>query len=123
MSDKHPTSNTHAKAARARMDEAGAHLRTAADLAGTTVRHATEAAASELKVGREAVGEELSQAGRAGGEAAREVGAAASERLAAARSKGRAFLHSAEDLVRERPLAAFGVAFAAGFLISRIARR
>ena len=36
--------------------------------------------------------------------------------------KGRDLIDSAADLIRERPLAAFGVAFAAGWIISRLGR-
>lgn len=127
MNDKSPTStdaNTdHAAAARAKLGEAGAHLKSAANLAGTTARQAAEAAAGELKAGRESVREELGEAGKAGRAAAHEAREVAEEQLDAALSKGREFLNSAEALIREKPLAAFGVAFAAGFLLSRLARR
>lgn len=36
--------------------------------------------------------------------------------------KGRDLLDSATDLIREKPLASFGVAFAAGWLIAKLAR-
>lgn len=113
----------HAAAARARIGEAGARLKNAASLAGVTARHAAEAAAGELKVGRDAVKDELDEAGRASREAAQEASAVAREKVDVALSKGREFIASTEALIREKPLAAFGVAFAAGFLLSRLARR
>ena len=36
--------------------------------------------------------------------------------------KGRDLVESASELIRERPLAAFGVAFAAGWIISKLGR-
>lgn len=36
--------------------------------------------------------------------------------------KGRDLLDSAAELIRERPLVAFGAAFAAGWIISRLGR-
>ena len=36
--------------------------------------------------------------------------------------KGKDLIDSAAELIREKPLAAFGVAFAAGWLISRLTR-
>ena len=37
--------------------------------------------------------------------------------------KGRDLLDSAAELIRERPLASFGVAFAAGWLVAALSRR
>ena len=36
--------------------------------------------------------------------------------------KGRDMIDSAAELIRERPLAAFGAAFAAGWIISKLGR-
>ena len=36
--------------------------------------------------------------------------------------KGQDLVESAADLIRERPLASFGVAFAAGWIIAKLAR-
>ena len=36
--------------------------------------------------------------------------------------KGRDLIDSAADLIRERPIASFGVAFAAGWIIAKLAR-
>lgn len=49
--------------------------------------------------------------------------AAGDETLDAALAKGRELLATAEALIREKPLAALGIAFAAGFLLSRLGRR
>jgi len=123
MSDNTPASTDHVATARSKIGEAGAHLKTAASLASVSARHAAEAAASELKVGGEAIRGELGSAGEAGKQAAQEASEVAREQVDAALSKGRAFLSSGEALIREKPLAAFGIAFAAGFLLSRLARR
>ena len=48
--------------------------------------------------------------------------ASAGEQVDALMDKGRDLIDSAAELIRERPLAAFGVAFAAGWIISRLGR-
>lgn len=114
--------SSHAAAVKAHLKESGEHLRQAASLAGTSARHAAEAARDELRAGGEAVREELEEARKAGRAAAQEAREAADEKFEAALGKGREFLASAEALIRERPLAAFGVAFAAGWIISKLGR-
>ena len=49
-------------------------------------------------------------------------GAAAKEQVDALMDKGKDLIDSAADLIRERPLASFGVAFAAGWIIAKLAR-
>ena len=85
------------------LSEAGTHLKSAASAAGEAVKGATSAAGDELKLGRANVKAELSDTALAG--------------MAAAEFGG-----AATDLIRERPLAAFGVAFAAGWIIAKLAR-
>ena len=54
--------------------------------------------------------------------AAESGGAAAKEQVDALMDKGRDLVDSAAELIRERPLASFGVAFAAGWIIAKLAR-
>lgn len=119
--------NTHAAEARAKLGEAGGHLKHAASTAGTTARnaarHAAEAAGEDIREGNAAIRDDLTSARQAGRAAATEARAAAGDTWNGAVSRGRDFLGSAEALIRERPLTAFGVAFAAGFLLSRISHR
>ena len=49
-------------------------------------------------------------------------GAAAKEQVDALMDKGKDLIDSAAELIRERPLASFGVAFAAGWIIAKLAR-
>jgi hypothetical protein len=61
---------------------------------------------------------------RCPGLAAAELGGeAAREQVDALLDKGRDLLDSAAELIRERPLASFGVAFAAGWLVAALSRR
>lgn len=93
------------------LSEAGTHLKSAANAAG-----------DELKLGRANVKAELSDTALAGMAAAEFGGAAAKEQIDVLVAKGNDLLESATDLIRERPLAAFGVAFAAGWVIAKLAR-
>ncbi len=104
------------------LSEAGTHLKSAASAAGEAVRGATSAAGDELKLGRANVKAELSDTALAGMAAAEFGGAAAKEQMDVLVAKGKDLLESATDLIRERPLAAFGVAFAAGWVIAKLAR-
>lgn len=61
---------------------------------------------------------ELADGAVAGLGAAEHLGGAASEQANALMDKGRDLLDSAAELIRERPPSAFGVAFAAGWIIS-----
>jgi ElaB/YqjD/DUF883 family membrane-anchored ribosome-binding protein len=115
-------SESHTEAARAKLGETGDHLKHAAQLAGNTARSAAEVARSELRSGGRAIGDELSEAARSGAALAGEAREVAGEQFDAAMDRGRAFVHSAEELIRERPLAALGVAVLAGLLIARIGR-
>ena len=60
--------------------------------------------------------------GRVGLQAAEEMGAAAKEQMDVLMDKSREVMDSTADLIRERPLTAFGVAFAAGWVIAKLAR-
>ena len=68
-------------------------------------------------------GAHLKSAASAAGSAVKgAAGAAAKEQMDALMDKGKDLLDSAADLIRERPLASFGVAFAAGWIIAKLAR-
>ena len=113
---------THTEAARNKLGEAGDHLKQAAQLAGNTARSTAEVVREELRSGGRAVSDELSQAAHSGADLAAEAREVAHEQMDAAMEKGRDLLHSAEALIRERPLTSLGVAVLAGILIARIGR-
>ena len=50
------------------------------------------------------------------------MGAAAKEQMDVLMDKSRDMIDSTADLIRERPLTAFGIAFAAGWVIAKLAR-
>ena len=104
------------------LGEAGAHLKSAASAAGSAVKGAAGAAGDELRLGKAQMKSELADGALAGLSAAEVLGGAAGEQVDALRDKGRDLVDSAAELIRERPLAAFGVAFAAGWIIAKLAR-
>ncbi|MCR6663292.1 MAG: hypothetical protein NVV60_09140 [Luteimonas sp.] len=114
-----PTSTDNVKA---HLGEAGGHLKQAASDAGSAIRNAAGVAGDELKIGRANVKGDLADSALAGIAAFEEGGAAAKEQVDALVDKGRDLIDSAADLIRERPIASFGVAFAAGFIIAKLAR-
>ncbi len=103
--------------------DAGAHLKAAAGAAGEALRGAGGAAGDELRLGRANVKAELADSALSGLAAAESGGAAAKEQVDALMDKGRDLVDSAAELIRERPLASFGVAFAAGWLVAALSRR
>ncbi|MFT3761375.1 MAG: hypothetical protein QM761_01950 [Pseudoxanthomonas sp.] len=114
----HPATDT----VKTNLGEAGSHLKSAASAAGEAIKGAAGAAGDELKLGRANVKAELADSALAGIAAAESGGAAAKEQMDALMDKGRDLIDSAADLIRERPLASFGVAFAAGWIIAKLAR-
>ena len=114
------SSNTDA--VKANLGEAGSHLKQAASAAGDAVRNAASAAGDEMKLGKAQMKSELADGALAGIAAGEHLGGAAGEQMDALMEKGRDLVDSAAELIRERPLAAFGVAFAAGWIISRLGR-
>lgn len=112
----------HSDAVKANLGDAGSHLKQAASAAGSAVKSAASAAGDELRVGKAQVKAELADGAVAGISAAEHLGGAAGEQVNALMDKGRDLLDSASELIRERPLAAFGVAFAAGWIISKLGR-
>ena len=112
----------HTDAVKSGLGEAGVHLKQAATAAGGAVKSAAAVAGDELRLGKAQMKAELSDSALAGLAAAELSGAAAKEQMDALMDKGKDLLDSAADLIRERPLASFGVAFAAGWIIAKLAR-
>jgi len=113
---------TSTDAIKSNLGQAGTHLKQAAVDAGDALRSAASVAGDELKIGKANVKSDLADGALAGIAAAEHAGGAAREQVDALMDKGRDLIESAADLVRERPLASFGIAFAAGFIIAKLAR-
>ena len=104
------------------LSEAGTHLKQAALDTGDALKGAASAAADELRLGKANVKSDLADGALAGISAVEQAGGAAREQVDALMDKGRDLVDSAAELIRERPLASFGVAFAAGWIIAKLAR-
>ncbi|KAF1711490.1 hypothetical protein CSC70_06210 [Pseudoxanthomonas kalamensis DSM 18571] len=104
------------------LGEAGSHLKSAASAAGDAIKEAAGVAGDELKLGKANVKAELADGALSGIAAAEVSGAAAKEQMDALMDKGRDLIDSAAELIRERPLVSFGAAFAAGWIIAKLAR-
>ena len=87
-----------------------------------SIKGAASAAGDELRLGKANVKSELADSALSGIAAAEAGGGAAREQVDALMDKGRDLIDSAADLIRERPIASFGVAFAAGWIIAKLAR-
>ena len=114
--------STNTEAVKSNLGEAGTHLRQAAGAAGDAIMGAASATGDELKLGKAQVKSELADGALAGLSAAEHLGAATGEQVDVLMDKGRDLIESASELIRERPLAAFGAAFAAGWIISKLGR-
>ena len=115
-------SPTNTDGMKSHLGEAGSHLRQAATDTGEALRNAAGAAADELRLGKANVKADLADGAFAGLTAAEQAGGAAKEQMDVLMDKGRDLIDSAAELIRERPLASFGVAFAAGWIIAKLAR-
>ena len=104
------------------LGEAGGHLKQAARDAGDAIKGATGAAGDELRIGKAHVKSDLADSALAGISAAEEASVAAREQADVLMDKGRDLIDSAAELIRERPIASFGAAFAAGWIIAKLAR-
>lgn len=104
------------------LSEAGLHLRQAARDTGDAVKGAAGAAGEELRLGKANLKADLADTALSGIAAAEQAGTAAGEQVDVLMEKGRDLIESAAELVCERPLASFGAAFAAGWIISRLGR-
>ena len=114
---------TATDAVKSNLSEAGSHLKSAASAAGEALKGAAGSASDELKLGKANVTAELADSALSGLAAAESGGAAAKEQVDALMDKGRDLVDSAAELIRERPLASFGVAVAAGWLVAALTRR
>ncbi len=116
-----------AAAAVGHLYEAKERLKDAAVAAGGAVRSAASTAAQavreDLKAGKEAITDPLHDAASASRAAASEAKAAASAEFDVLVDKGKELWTSAEGVIRQHPVAAFGAALAAGWLIARMLRR
>jgi len=113
---------TATDALKSNLGEAGSHLKSAAAAASEAIRGAAGSAGDELKLGKATVKSELADGALSALAAGESGGAAAMEQVDQLMDKGRDLIDSAADLIRERPLASFGVAFAAGWIIAKLAR-
>lgn len=107
---------------RSNIGEAGSSLKQAAVDTGDALKNAALAAGEELRVGKANLKADLADTALAGIAAAEVAGGAAREQVDVLMDKGRDLVDSAAELIRERPLASFGIAFATGWLIAKIAR-
>jgi ElaB/YqjD/DUF883 family membrane-anchored ribosome-binding protein len=114
-----PTASDNMKAS---LGETGSHLRQAAGHAGEAIKGAASAAGDEVRLGKAQMKSELADGALSGIAALEQAGAASREQMDALMDKGRDLIDSASELIRERPLASFGVAFAAGWIIAKLAR-
>lgn len=116
-----------AAAAVGHVHEAKERLKDAASATMDAVRSAASTAVSavrdDLAASREAVTDPLQDVAAASRAAASEVKAAASAEVDILMSKGKDLWHSAEDVIRQHPVAAFGTAMAAGWLLAKLVRR
>ena len=113
---------THTDAIKANLGEAGTHIKQAAGHAGDALKGAATMAGDEMRLGKAQMKSELADGALAGLAAAEHAGAASREQVDALMDKGRDLIESASDLIRERPLASFGIAFATGWIIAKLAR-
>ena len=113
---------THTDNLKSNLGEAGAHLKQAASHANDALRSAASVVGDEARLGKANVKSELADGALSGIAALEESGGAAREQVDQLMDKGRDLVDSAADLIRERPLASFGVAFAAGWIIAKLAR-
>ena len=104
------------------LGDAGVHLKQAAVHAGETIKGASSAAGDEMRLGKAQMKSELAESALSGIAAVEQAGAASREQMDALMDKGRDLIDSASELIRERPLASFGMAFAAGWIIAKLGR-
>jgi len=125
-----PSSGTSSGLSNEAPEQVGSHLRAAGEHVANAARTAVGGLSEARSAVSDAVQTGISDAKPELKEAQREVRAAgdaavesAERQWAKARDQSGALLHSAEAFIRERPLAAAGIAVAGGFLLSRLLRR
>jgi ElaB/YqjD/DUF883 family membrane-anchored ribosome-binding protein len=118
-----PDNNGRAtEAVKSNLGEAGTHFKQAAVAATEAIKGATHAAGDEMRLGKAQMKAELADGAIASLTAGENLGAATGEQVDVLLDKGRDLIDSAAELIRERPLASFGVAFAAGWIIAKLGR-
>lgn len=120
--DTTPNTASSSQNLKSHLGEAGSHLKQAAHDSGEAIKGAASAAGDELKLGRAQIKSEMSDSALAGIAAAEQAGSAMREQTDELMDKGRDLFDSAAELIRERPIASFGAAFAAGWIISKLGR-
>jgi len=113
---------TPTDAMKSNLGEAGTHLKQAAGHAGEAIKGAATLAGDEMRLGKAQMKSELAESALSGIAAAENMTAATREQVDQLMGKGQDLIESAADLIRERPLASFGMAFAAGWIIAKLAR-
>ena len=113
---------THTDNLKSNLGDAGSHLKQAASHASDALRSAASVAGDEARLGKAQVKSDLADGALSGIAAFEEGTGAAREQVDQLMDKGRDLIDSAADLIRERPIASFGVAFAAGWIIAKLAR-
>ena len=104
------------------LSEAGTSLKQAAVDTGEALRNAAVAAGEELRVGKANLKADLADSAFSSLAAAESAGTAAREQMDVLMDKGRDLVESASELIRERPLVSFGVAFGVGYVLAKLAR-
>jgi ElaB/YqjD/DUF883 family membrane-anchored ribosome-binding protein len=122
MSTYDAGTSTSTSSLKSNLGQAGSHLKQAAGHAGVAVKGAAIAAGEEMRLGKANVKSELAESALSGIAAAEVATAAGREQVDALMDKGRDLIESASELIRERPLASFGIAFATGWVIAKLAR-
>jgi len=115
-------SPTHTDNLKSNLSQTGSHLKQAAADAAEAARGAAAAAGEEMRLGKANLKADLADGAIAGLSALEEVAGASGEQVDQLLDKGRDLIDSAADLIRERPIASFGAAFAAGWIIAKLAR-
>lgn len=122
MSSTSPSNGDSTTSMKTNLGEAGTHLKQAAGHAGDALKGAASAAGEEMRLGKAQMKSELADSALSGIAAVEQAGAAGREQVDALMDKGRDLIESAAELIRERPLASFGMAFATGWIIAKLAR-
>ena len=105
------------------LKSAGEHLQHAARKAVSAIPNANAAATQVLKDGYAEIAPDLAAAKREASEAGSAAAASTEKKWNEVVAQGKSALERSEQFVRERPLAAVGIAVASGFLLSKLIRR
>lgn len=109
-------------ALKSNLGEAGTHLKESAAAASETLKGAARLSGDDFKLGKAELKAGLADTGLAALAAAEALPPATREQVDMLMEKGEDLIDSAAELIRERPLAAFGMAFATGWIIAKLGR-